>query len=61
MSRNYKTLKKIRFADLFDGRLERYGVREYNTERSNDHHRCLTDGFNHLWAYADENGDLAVC
>ena len=58
MSTDYRTLKKIRFADLFDGRLDRYGVREYKNESSNERFRCLTDGFNYMWVRADEKGDL---
>jgi hypothetical protein len=47
-----KTLKKIRAGDLFDGRLEKFDVREHTTE----HTRCLTDGRNYVWVFITEEG-----
>jgi hypothetical protein len=46
------------FADVFDGRLERFGVREFVGEDTSDSWRCLTDGHNYLWAHADSDGKL---
>ena len=57
MSTDYSPLKQIRFADLFDGRLDRFGVREQLAEdETTDTRRCLTDGNNYLWAFANEDG-----
>ena len=47
MSAEYKTSKRIATSDLFDGRLERYGIREAVHEDWGDEYlRCLTDGHN---------------
>ena len=60
MSTDYRTMEKISFADLFDGRLERFEIREHiNAGSTSNIYRCLTDGRNYLWAYADDNGNLA--
>jgi hypothetical protein len=57
MSMQYRPLKQLRFSDLFDGRLEPFGVRDRlvpgeTTELS----RCLTDGRNYMWVYSDDCG-----
>lgn len=60
MSTDHITMKKITFADLFDGRLERFGVREHiRTDTTSDKARCLTDGRNYVWTFADADGLLA--
>jgi hypothetical protein len=46
----------IRAADLFDGRLEQFGVREYFGEKLKDHHRALTDGRNIFTVHVDQEG-----
>ncbi len=47
--------KKVSFEELFDGRLERFGIQEAIKEGStSDNSRCLTDGNNFLWIYGDE-------
>lgn len=54
MSTDYRLEKEITLKELFDGRLESYGVREYKVEgRSSDQFRVLTDGTNRLAVYAD--------
>ena len=54
----YLPLKPIRFTDLFDGKLEPFGVREHINEHTTASQRCLTDGNNFMWAYQDETGIL---
>ncbi len=59
MSTDSITAERILFADLFDGRLKRFGVREHINELTSDTSRCLTDGRNYLWAYTVRNGTLS--
>ena len=60
MSTDYVTMKEIPFDDLFDGRLEKFGVREHiKDDEASDTRRCLTDGNNYLWTYASEDRTLA--
>ena len=61
MSTCYMPIEKISFADLFDGRLERFEVREHVTEgEMSDTERCLTDGRNYLWVYSGSDGALSL-
>jgi hypothetical protein len=57
MSTDYVPLKKIRFADLIDGRLESRNVCEHFVpSETTDLRRCLTDGGYYLWVYIDSEG-----
>ena len=56
MSTDYRPLKKVRACELFDGRLEAFGVREHVNKETNEGHRCLTDGNNYLHVYMDDKG-----
>ena len=57
MSTDYHLLKKVPACDLFDGRLEEFGVREHvKPEATTEKSRLLTDGCNYLWAYIDDDG-----
>jgi hypothetical protein len=58
MSTSYAPLKDIRAAELFDGRLEKYGIKEYLTSEATKRHRCLTDGLDYLWVLIDEEGGV---
>jgi hypothetical protein len=59
MSIDFVPLKKIPFADLFDGRLEKFGIREEVVpDATTEDSRCLTDGRNYLWV--EESGGLLV-
>jgi hypothetical protein len=56
-------IKKVTANELFDGRLEKFGVREHvklktkNTDIStSENTRCLTDGDNYLWVFIDDAG-----
>lgn len=61
MSTEYKSLKEIPFSELFDGRLERFGVREHIKDgKTDDRRRCLTDGRNFLWVYRCQEGAVAA-
>jgi hypothetical protein len=73
MSTDYRPLNQLRFSDLFDGRLERLGIKEPNetTElymcdfgrpepyKTTETLRCLTDGRNYVWVHSDDQGFLS--
>ena len=56
MSTWYKTSKDIRMNDLFDGRLEAFGVKEVVVDSSTSStSRCLTDtDGNWLWCFGED-------
>src|SRR5262249_33361506 len=57
MSTDYCLLEKVPACDLFDGRLEAFGVREHvKPDETTERTRCLTDGRNYLWVYIDDDG-----
>lgn len=56
MSTYYAPFNKIHARDLFDGRLEKFGVREQSTADTTETRKCLTDGRNYLWVYIDDAG-----
>lgn len=57
MTTDYRLKKRVRLADLTDGRLEESGVWEQFVPGSTkDDAKCLSDGNEHLWAYADRDG-----
>jgi len=56
MSTDYAPFNKIRPRDLFDGRLEKFGVREQLTDDTTETSKCLTDGRNCLWVYINDAG-----
>ena len=57
MSTDYRLLRKVPACDLFDGRLEEFGVREHvKPEATTEKSRLLTDGGNYLWVYIDDEG-----
>ena len=57
MSTDYRLLRKVPACDLFDGRLEEFGVREHvKPEATTEKSRLLTDGRNYLWVYIDDDG-----
>ena len=54
MSSDYKPLKEISACELFDGKLEKFGIHEHvmSSGETNETQRCLTDGCNvHLGLY----------
>jgi Integrase core domain len=51
-----RPLSQIRMTDLFDGRLEKAGVREEHGEDTTANLKFLTDGRNFLWVYGNEKG-----
>jgi hypothetical protein len=57
MSTSYCLLKKVRACELFDGRLEAFGIREHVNDETTERRRCLTDGRNYVWVCMDESGD----
>ena len=43
--------------DVFDGRLEEFGIREHIVPgQTTDTYRCLTDGRDYIWVTMDGNG-----
>jgi hypothetical protein len=55
MSTEYILSKNLKAQDLFDGRLDAFGIREHQE----DNRRCLTDGHNFLWAYMNCEGSVS--
>jgi hypothetical protein len=57
MRMDYRLKKRVRLADLIDGRLENSGVWEqFIPGSTSDDAKCLSNGEDHLWAYADRDG-----
>lgn len=56
MSTYYAPFNKIHARDLFDGRLEKFGVREQPTADTTETSKCLTDGRNCLWVSINDAG-----
>jgi hypothetical protein len=57
MSTDYAPIKKILVCEMFDGRLEKFGVREHvKPDETTEKSRLLTDGRNYLWVYVDDDG-----
>jgi hypothetical protein len=57
MSTYYSLIKKIPGSDVFDGRLEGFGIREHIVPgKTTNTYRCLTDGHDYVWVQMDENG-----
>jgi len=51
MSTDFRALPRISSADLFDGRLEAFGVYEHCHKDTNEAKRLLIDGDNYLWVF----------
>jgi hypothetical protein len=56
MSTTYSPLKKVAACELFDGRLQEFGVREHFNKKTNKQERMLTDGNNFLWVFVGDDG-----
>jgi hypothetical protein len=56
MSTYFALLKKIGGQELFDGRLEDFGVREHFEYQTSKTTRWLTDGRNYLSVYINDDG-----
>ena len=57
MSISFHLLNEVASSDLFDGRLERFGVREHlKPDETSEMWRCLTDGRNYVWVQVDDQG-----
>jgi hypothetical protein len=59
MSTNFRPLRNIRACQLFDGRLEELDVYEHIRLDTTTKMRCLTDGWNYLWAQIGDDDFLA--
>jgi hypothetical protein len=60
MAENFYPTSPVRFAEVFDGRLEPLGVREQRCEEADANSRALTDGTNFLWVYRNEDGTCSA-
>jgi hypothetical protein len=56
VSTDFCPLKPIKMVEVFDGRLERFGIREHQPEESSKTTRLLTDGRNYLLVDCGEDG-----
>jgi hypothetical protein len=56
MSTDYRLLKEVKACELFDGRLQEFGVREHVNDNTGESNRCLTDGRNYLWLLITDDG-----
>jgi hypothetical protein len=57
MSTDFIFSEKINACDLFDGRLEKFGVREdISVDKTSEKARCITDGRNYLWVWINDAG-----
>jgi hypothetical protein len=56
MSTDYRLLESVLASDLFDGRLEKFGVQEHFNDKTTAQSRMLTDSRNFLWLYVDDAG-----
>jgi hypothetical protein len=57
MSTDFRPLKDILAHEMFDGRLETFGVSErFVADQSTERSRCLTDGRNFMWVYSNDHG-----
>jgi hypothetical protein len=54
MGSEYRAEKDILASELFDGRLQKFGIRDHGQAREN--HRCLTDGENCLGVRINDAG-----
>lgn len=55
MSTDYRFEKEIKFTDLFDGRLEHFGIHEKIIDgQTSSNYRLLTEGSNGLWVWGNE-------
>lgn len=59
MSTDYTPMSNIKMTELFDGRLDNFGVYEEVVEgKSSCTNRLLTDGRNYIWVYGEDNVSL---
>jgi hypothetical protein len=60
MSTDYRFLSQRVLADqLFDGRLERFGIREHVNTNTSSTRRCLTDNRNYLWVHIKDDAEIS--
>ena len=56
MSTDFSLSEKVHISDLLDGRLDRFGIHEKVTYPTSDQQKCLTDGADFVWVYANDEG-----
>ena len=60
MSTDFGLSERVRFSDLLDGRLEKFGVYQQMTWMTSHQQACLTDGDNYLWVFANDEGFVSI-
>jgi len=56
---HFATTEKLSFADLFGGRLARFGIQEHIEEgKTSNTHLCLADRHHHVWVSAANDGSV---
>jgi hypothetical protein len=59
MSTSYCFSKRLSAGELFDGRLEKFGVREHvEPDQTTGTRRYLTDGHNYMSLYVNDDGSI---
>ena len=58
MSLSFRPIEKVDAAELFDGRLEKFGVREHFNRETSKEQKWLTDGHSYLKVYIDDDGTV---
>jgi hypothetical protein len=57
MSTDYRLIGEVSAGEVFDGRLEKFDVREHVVpDKTTEKDRLLTDGRNYLWVSIDDDG-----
>jgi len=57
LSTYWRLIKNIPGCDVFDGRLQEFGIREHIVPgETTDTYRCLTDGREYVWVTMDGGG-----
>jgi hypothetical protein len=56
MSTDFRLEKRVCAADVLDGRLNAFDIREHLTKETTEMAKCLTDGRNYIWLYIDDAG-----
>jgi hypothetical protein len=60
MSTHFVLSRKVSARDLFDGRLEGWGIQEHANPEIDESRRCLTDGRNYLWVHIADDGLVSL-
>ena len=56
MPLDFRLVRGIPVSDLFDGRLEAFGIRQHPSPETIEYAKCLTDGHSYLWVDVNYDG-----